>query len=264
MTRDPGPVALAADRADSNRRRGVRRVSLLDIVPIRAVLNRSLLDLGRHAGEKRSKSQVRNASGLHGVAPCGVGRCRAMRTVGYARVSTRNQNADLQVSALEAIGASRIYTETASGKTMDRPQLRAALQDVEPGDVLAVWRLDRLGRSVPDLVAQVNALAERGVEFRSLVEAFDTTTAGGRLVFHVFGAIAEYERGLIIERTRAGLDAARSSGRVIGRPRLVTAERAAYAAQLRAGGMKLQAIARELRVSKATVIRLLDLAASEA
>lgn len=146
---------------------------------------------------------------------------------------------------------------------MDRPQLRAALEDLGPGDVLAMWRLDRLGRSVSDLVDQVNALAERGVEFRSVVEAFDTTTAGGRLVFHVFGAIAEFERALIIERTKAGLEAARANGRVSGRPRLVTRERAAYAAQRRGAGMTLQAIGRELRVSKATVIRLLDLAVSE-
>jgi len=180
------------------------------------------------------------------------------RVVGYARVSTTEQHPDLQVRALTSAGACRVYVDVGvSGSTMQRPQLRAALDDVQAGDVLAVWRLDRLGRSLADLVDQVSTLDERGVEFRSLIEAFDTTSAGGRLIFHVFGAVAEFERQLVIDRTRAGLDAARLSGKTMGRPRLVTPERAAHAVQLRAQGRTLAAIAAQLRVSKATVIRLL-------
>jgi DNA invertase Pin-like site-specific DNA recombinase len=183
-----------------------------------------------------------------------------MATIGYARVSTDEQSTQLQESALRGAGAERIYADTATGKTMDRPALRQALAILQPGDVLMVWRLDRLGRSLPDLIHQVNTLNERGVQFQSLTEAFDTTTPGGELIFHVFGAVAQFERALIVGRTQAGLAAAKASGKPVGRPRLVTPERADLARQMRRRGMTLTNIADELRVSRATVVRLLDLA----
>lgn len=136
-----------------------------------------------------------------------------MATIGYARVSLDDQRADLQLDALRASGADRIYVDHATGATMSRPALHKALKGVVSGDVFTVWRLDRLGRSVADLVEQVNGLAARGVEFRSLTESIDTTSAGGRLTFHVFAAVAQFERELIIERTRAGLAAARERER---------------------------------------------------
>ena len=138
--------------------------------------------------------------------------------IGYARVSTRDQTPALQLDALEAAGCERIFEETASGAHRDRPQLAAALDWMREGDALAVWRLDRLARSVRQLIDTVENLDARGIGFRSLTEAIDTTTAGGRLVFHIFGALAEFERNLISERTRAGLDAARARGQSAGRP----------------------------------------------
>lgn len=181
-----------------------------------------------------------------------------MATIGYARVSLDEQNPELQIDALRAAGAERVYVDHATGATMSRPELPKALADVDAGDTLLVWRLDRLGRSVADLVVQVDELGRRGVELRSLTEAIDTTTAGGRLIFHVFAAMAEFERALIIERTRAGLAAARAMGKTGGRPRLVTPERAKMARRLRDSKMTLTAIAKELRVSRATVVRLLS------
>lgn len=181
-----------------------------------------------------------------------------MAIIGYARVSLDDQNPALQLDALKAAGAARVYVDHATGSTMSRPQLRLALEQASWGDVLTVWRLDRLGRSMTDLIAQVNELAERGIEFRSLTETIDTTTPGGRLVFHVFGAVAQFEREVLIDRTKAGLAAARASGKQVGRPRLVTPERAAMARELRDTGMSLRSIAGHLRVSQATVSRLLE------
>ena len=139
--------------------------------------------------------------------------------VGYARVSTDEQDDALQVDALEQAGCERIYRDKASGATAQRPSLQEALDYVREGDTLVVWRLDRLGRSLKHLIETIGALEERGVGFRSLQEAIDTTTSGGRLIFHIFGALAEFERNLIRERTRAGLAAARARGRKGGRPR---------------------------------------------
>lgn len=183
-----------------------------------------------------------------------------MAIIGYARVSLDDQNPALQLDALTAAGADRVYADHATGSTMSRPQLRLALEHASAGDVLTVWRLDRLGRSMTDLIAQVNELATRGIEFRSLTETIDTTTPGGRLVFHVFGAVAQFEREVLIDRTKAGLAAARASGKQVGRPRLVTPERAVIARELRDSGMSLRAIAGHLRVSQATVARLLAVA----
>jgi DNA invertase Pin-like site-specific DNA recombinase len=152
--------------------------------------------------------------------------------VGYARVSTQDQSLNLQRDALKKIGCKRIFTDVAGGAGAERPGLAKALEYVRRGDTLVVWKLDRFGRSLRDLVESVNALKERKVGFRSLQEALDTTTSGGRLVFHVFAALAEFERDLIRERTQAGLKAARARGRMGGRPRILTGKRLELAQSL--------------------------------
>ena len=182
--------------------------------------------------------------------------------IGYARVSTTEQNPALQHDALQAVGAVRIFTDYASGTSTTRPQLQVCLEYLQPGNVLAVWRIDRLGRSVPHLVDTVTALAERGVQFRSLTESIDTTTAGGELVFHIFAALAQMERRLLSERTHAGLDAARARGRVGGRPTVMTPERIETARKLREDGVPVTQIARTFGVGRATVTRALAAAAS--
>lgn len=139
--------------------------------------------------------------------------------VGYARVSTTDQTLDLQRDALNKAGCERICTDTASGAKSDRPGLSEALQFVRAGDTLVVWRLDRLGRSLQHLIETVATLAQQQVGFKSLTENIDTSTGGGKLIFHVFGALAEFERDLMRERTQAGLVAARARGRVGGRPK---------------------------------------------
>ncbi len=140
-----------------------------------------------------------------------------MHLIGYARVSTSDQNLELQLDALKEAGCRRVFEETASGTNKARPQLLAALDFLRPGDTLVVWKLDRLARSVQQLIEIIEQLHKRGCGFRSLTEAIDTTTAGGRLIFHIFGALAEFERSIIRERTIAGLEAARARGRK-GRP----------------------------------------------
>lgn len=142
----------------------------------------------------------------------------AVMKIGYGRVSTDDQNLDLQRDALTAAGCGRIFVDTASGAKADRPGLSEALDFARDGDVLVVWRLDRLGRSLKELVSLVDRLSASGVGFESLNERLDTTSASGELVFHIFGAIAQFERRLMVERTRAGLHAARSRGRTGGRP----------------------------------------------
>lgn len=139
--------------------------------------------------------------------------------VGYARVSTTDQNLDLQKDALEAVGCKRIFTDTASGARAQRPGLAEALQHCRTGDTLVVWKLDRLGRSLPHLVETVRDLLTQGVGFKSLQESIDTTTSGGKFIFHVFASLAEFERDIIRERTHAGLSAARARGRKGGRPK---------------------------------------------
>ncbi|WP_447645202.1 recombinase family protein [Nocardioides zeae] len=191
------------------------------------------------------------------VAAAVPGRVRTL--VGHARVSTADQSAELQVDALTAAGATRVFVEIASGKTDSRPELTRALDYLREGDVLVVWRLDRLGRSLRHLIDEVNALESRGIGFRSLTEAIDTTTAGGRLVFHVFGALGEFERELIVERTRAGPAAARARGRRGGRPRVMTPERITTARRLRdEDGLTLDQIAATIGVSRASVVRALS------
>lgn len=138
--------------------------------------------------------------------------------IGYARVSTHDQNLDLQKDALTEAGCEVIHVEMASGKASDRPELRKVMNYLREGDTLVVWRLDRLGRSMKHLVELVAQMDEKGISFRSLTEEMDTTTPGGKLIFHIFGALAEFERNLIQERTQAGLAAARARGRIGGRP----------------------------------------------
>lgn len=147
--------------------------------------------------------------------------------VGYARVSTLEQNLSLQKDALKQAGCRKIFHDQISGAKAKRPGLQGAKAYVREGDTLVVWRLDRLGRSLKHLIETVNALEEQGVGFQSLQESIDTTTSVGRLVFHIFGALAEFERNLIQERTRAGLAAARARGRQGGRPRLLDAKKQA-------------------------------------
>lgn len=137
--------------------------------------------------------------------------------IGYARVSTTDQNLDLQKDALEKAGCEKIFVDQASGAKTARPGLDQALEYVRKGDVLVVWRLDRLGRSLKHLIEVVESLEKRGVGFVSLQEGFDTTTSGGRLIFQIFGALAEFERNLIRERTLAGLESAKARGRLGGR-----------------------------------------------
>jgi len=183
--------------------------------------------------------------------------------LGYARVSTVDQNAGLQLDALQGAGCVRVFSDTASGALDERPELARALDHLRAGDTLVVWRLDRLGRSLRHLIEKVGALAEREVGFRSLQESVDTTTTGGRLVFHVFAALAEFERDLIRERTQAGLEAARARGRRGGRPSVMTPEKVAVARGMyESGEHTVAAIAAVVGVSRASVYRHLGFDAS--
>ena len=177
--------------------------------------------------------------------------------IGYARVSTGEQTLNLQLDALNAAGCGKIYQETASGAKADRPVLDEVLSYLRVGDTLVVWRLDRLGRSLEHLIDVVAGLAERGIGFRSITEQIDTTTPGGKLIFHVFGALAEFERDLIRERTQAGLAAARSRGRVGGRPKkLMDPKQLELARTLFEGGQTdIETICRTLDISRATLYR---------
>ena len=176
--------------------------------------------------------------------------------VGYARVSTQDQNADLQTRALSAAGCKRTFTEKASGAQRERPQLAAAIEFMREGDTLVVWKLDRLARSLKQLIETVEGLDARGIRFRSLTENIDTETADGRLVYHLFGALAEFERSIIRERSLAGLAAARAKGRVGGRPRALNDnDLAAARALLSDPGITVGEVARRLDVSPATLYR---------
>lgn len=175
--------------------------------------------------------------------------------IGYARVSTVDQNPQAQHDALDDAGATRIFVDHASGARADRPELAACLDYLRAGDTLVVWRLDRLGRSLAHLLDVVDKLADRGIEFHSLTEGFDTSTSGGRLVFHVFAAVAEFERQLVRERTVAGLDAARRRGRTGGRPSVMTPQRLEAVQLMRHDGHSIRSIAAALDVSPSTVGR---------
>jgi len=156
--------------------------------------------------------------------------------IGYARVSTTDQSLDLQQDALRAAGCERVFPDTVSGAKVERPGLAAALGVCRPGDTLVVWKLDRLGRSLPHLVESVRDLDAREVGFKSLQEQLDTTTSGGKLIFHLFAALAEFERDLIRERTTAGLAAARARGRTGGRPKGVNVKKQKAALALKKDG----------------------------
>ena len=178
-------------------------------------------------------------------------------TFGYARISTTQQDEALQLDALTQAGCTRIYTDTASGAAQSRPALDELLEHLRPGDTIVVWRLDRLGRSLRHLVELVAMLEEQHVGLRSLTESIDTTTPGGKLIFHVFAALAEFERELIRERTYAGLAAARARGRVGGRPSVWTDEKRTLALSMyESQEHDVSTIARILGVSRASVYRV--------
>ena len=182
-----------------------------------------------------------DAPGHNPCAKVGVGHnpratVSTMSKTGYARVSTDDQDEAAQTDALRTAGCDVLYVDHASGKDMDRPQWKACVRSLGAGDTLVVTRIDRMGRSLVDLVGTLDALGDRGIEFRSLTEGIDTTTPGGRMVFQVCGAFAEYERALIRSRTREGMAAARARGAKIGRPAALTVEQAATARRLHAGG----------------------------
>jgi DNA invertase Pin-like site-specific DNA recombinase len=177
--------------------------------------------------------------------------------IGYARVSTYEQTLNLQQDALHKAECSRIFTDTASGTKTERKGLEEALNYVRKGDTLVVWRLDRLGRSLPHLITTLTDLEQQGIGFKSLTENIDTTTSGGKLIFHIFGALAEFERNLIRERTQAGLTAARARGKRGGRPKALTSRQLIVAQDLYDKKHPIVEICRTLKISKATLYRAL-------
>ena len=178
-----------------------------------------------------------------------------MALIGYARVSTQDQNLAAQREALEAAGCERIYSEHLSGARTDRPELANALDYARAGDTLVIWKLDRLGRSMPHLVEIARDLENREIHLHSITDQIDTTTAAGRFFFHVMAALATMERDLIVERTNAGLDAARRRGRIGGRRRKMTQAKIESARTLLASGKPPAEVAQDLGVSRATLYR---------
>jgi DNA invertase Pin-like site-specific DNA recombinase len=179
--------------------------------------------------------------------------------IGYARVSTHEQTLNLQQDALKKAKCTKIFTDTASGIKTERKGLEEALTYVRKGDTLVVWRLDRLGRSLPHLISTMTGLEDRGIGFKSLTENIDTTTSGGKLIFHIFGALAEFERNLIRERTQAGLSAARARGKRGGRPKALTARQLGIARDLYEKRHPIAEICHTLKISKATLYRSLKI-----
>ena len=175
---------------------------------------------------------------------------------GYSRVSTTEQDQALQEDVLTKAGVDQIFPDTASGAKTSRPALDEPLSKLRPGDTVVVWRLDRLGRSLRHLIDVFSDLESKGVAIRSLTESLDTSTPGGRLIFHVFGALAEFERDLLRERTNEGLAAARARGRTGGRPSVWTAEKLRTAQDLLAQGTDIATVSRILGVSRASIYRL--------
>jgi DNA invertase Pin-like site-specific DNA recombinase len=179
--------------------------------------------------------------------------------IGYARVSTSDQTLNLQKDALEKIGCTKIFTDTASGATIERQGLDEALQFLRAGDTLVVWRLDRLGRSLKHLIETITNLNNRKIGFKSITENIDTTTSGGKLIFHIFGALAEFERDIIRERTNAGLQAARARGRLGGRPKGLTPKKASIAQALyKDKTNSIADICKTLNISRSTLYRYID------
>jgi DNA invertase Pin-like site-specific DNA recombinase len=208
------------------------------------------LKKGRARPAARKKAKAKSSPRTDGeVHPKGM-------LIGYARVSTIDQNLALQRNALTEAGCGKIFTEQMSGAVADRPALHDALEFARSGDTLVVWKLDRLARSMKQLIETIEKLRIRNIGFRSLTEALDTTTAQGLLVFHMFSALAEFERSLIRERTRAGLAAARRIGRTGGRPKKLTEDDLEAARALLANpDIGVTQIAHRLGVSPATLYR---------
>ncbi|WP_237112305.1 recombinase family protein [Mycobacteroides abscessus] len=178
--------------------------------------------------------------------------------IGYARVSTVEQSTDLQLDALHAANVEQVFTdEGVSGSLSSRPELDRCLEMLRSGDTLVVWRLDRLARSLKNLLELVESLSARGIHLRSLTESIDTSSASGRLILSVFGALAEFERSLIIERTQAGLQAARARGARIGRPTAMSAGQVEQAKTLVGAGHRVSEVARTLGVGRSTLYRVL-------
>ena len=178
--------------------------------------------------------------------------------IGYARVSTQDQHLELQTDALEKAGCEKIFTDVASGAKTERNGLEEALTYLREGDILVVWKLDRLGRSLKHLIEVVIALSEINIGFQSLQEKIDTTTSGGKLIFHIFASLAEFERDIIIERTNAGLKAARARGRIGGRPKVMDTKKISMAKSLiNDSNNSIKDICETLNVSRATLYRYL-------
>ena len=183
--------------------------------------------------------------------------------IGYARVSTDDQNLSLQKDALLEVGCERIYEDHASGAKAEREGLSDALGFIRKGDTLVVWRLDRLGRSLPDLIQTVGQLESRGIGFQSIHESIDTSSSSGKLIFHVFAALAEFERSLIRERTQAGLKAARARGRVGGRPKVLNSDKRKLAVKLYDEKQHtVQQICEMMNISKPTLYKYVEAARS--
>ncbi|CAH1664504.1 MULTISPECIES: recombinase family protein [unclassified Chelatococcus] len=180
-----------------------------------------------------------------------------MTTIGYARVSTGDQHTALQLDALRKAGCEKTFEDRASGVKTDRPGLTEAIRYLREGDTLTVWKLDRLGRSMKHLIELITELDTKGVGFRSVTENIDTTTSGGRLVFHLFGALAQFERDLIRERTCAGLQAAGERGRRGGRQAVVTPEKLAKARQHLAAGLNVREAAARVKIGKTALYEAL-------
>ena len=187
-----------------------------------------------------------------------VGQNYSMK-IGYARVSTDEQNLDLQIDALKAAGCEKVFQDHGvSGSKTDRAGLSEALDAIGPGDVLVVWRLDRLGRSLSHLIELIERLGKQEAGFQSTSDGIDTSTSGGRLVFHIMGALAEFERSLNSERTKAGMDAARRRGKSVGRPRALTGAQVAHArTQITEGKETVSGMAEILGVDRKTLTRAL-------
>jgi DNA invertase Pin-like site-specific DNA recombinase len=180
--------------------------------------------------------------------------------IGYARVSTQDQTLTLQIDALNKVGCTRIFTDTISGAATEREGLVEALTFLREGDTLIVWRLDRLGRSLKHLIETISKLQQRNIGFKSIMENIDTTTSGGKLVFHIFGALAEFERDIIRKRTNAGLQAARARGRKGGRPKSLTGKKIAMAQELYNNKQNsINDISNSLNISRATLYRYINI-----
>lgn len=177
--------------------------------------------------------------------------------VGYCRVSTRDQNLNLQLDALKKAGCSKIFSEKISGTTRERPELIKALDFCREGDVFTVWKLDRLGRSTKDLIDLISEMEKRKIEFQSLTESLDTSTSTGKLLFNLISCLAQFQADLIKERTLAGLEAAKNRGRVGGRPRSISPELLKRIKKMHDAGMTVKELSNQLKISTATIYRYL-------